>query len=99
MKSLLGVEFEYQEDDLKKEEPVKSKDIDFSKIFLPKDLLIQLRDAAEMYSITSLEIGLDELTPQEDKNFSDLTEYFNESFKNYNMTEIQEVLKKVNVDE
>ncbi len=95
LNNLLGVEFQYLDDAPKEKKILNIQNIDFSALSLPKDILIQLRKAAELNNVTEFENGLSKLPVDGDKNFCLFIEYLNETFKKYDMTKILDILGKI----
>ena len=82
----LHVEYETDEDE--------TLPIDLSKITLPKELFLCLKEAAEVYSVTELASYLDEvasLGAEEQR----LSEYLRDLIRNYDMEAFLEILSKI----
>ena len=83
---LLHVEYETDEDE--------TLPIDLSKITLPKELFLCLKEAAEVYSVTELTSYLDKvasLGAEEQR----LSEYLRDLIRNYDMEAFLEILSKI----
>jgi signal transduction histidine kinase/ActR/RegA family two-component response regulator len=96
LSNLLNVEYSYFEDVPVKKELINVQNIDFSKLSLPKALLIELRKSAEVNSITALENGLKKLPQGVDETYCQFIDYLHERLQSYDMNKILEALAKVN---
>jgi len=83
---LLHVEYETEDDE--------TLPIDLSKITLPEELFLRLKEAAEVYSVTELANYLDEVASLgvEERH---LSEYLRELIRNYDMEAFLEILSKI----
>lgn len=95
MKTLLGVEYEYKEAVPDSNQAATSpENLDFSKLQIPADLLIQLKEATELYQITAIESVLQTLKQSgDDGKF--LTEYLQAYMERYDMDGILDILGKI----
>lgn len=96
LKDLLGVEYEFQEGDVAKIGNVTEPDfLELSKIRIPEDLRIRLKEEVELYKVTEVENILQEISKiGEDGRL--LVDYLHIFLKNYDMEGIWDVLRKIN---
>jgi len=83
---LLHVEYEYDDDD--------SPQMDFTQIVLPEELLLRLREAAEMYDVTILREALNEVR-QIGEHGNLLAELLYELSRRFDMKGILDILESV----
>jgi signal transduction histidine kinase/DNA-binding response OmpR family regulator len=91
---LLDVEFEYEDDDLSKEELFATQKLDYSQISLSKDTLEQLKNASESYHVNDMEKVLNKLEGMEG-GFDGLVYQIKELMKSYDFEGVQEIVKQI----
>ena len=87
--NLLEVEYEYADEEAKQAAP-----LDLSEIELPEDLLLRLRNAAELYSTTELKGYLDEVERLGESGRR-LAGHLRSLLESYDMKGIEEVLAEI----
>ena len=83
---LLQIEYDYAD-----EEAIHTRELELSEITLPHELLMHLREAAEIYSFTKLNRRLDEVA-QLGKDEHQLAEHLRRFVNNYDMDTILNIL-------
>lgn len=94
LKNLLDIDYIYAEQELVESQQTKTEDLDFSSFKLSAELLNSLKDAAELYSITSLEKSLVDLE-QAGENYKPLAVHLRSLADRYDMEGVLEVLTKI----
>lgn len=92
---LLDVEFEYEQEEFTKQESSSATELDYSKIFLPEDLLLQIKKAAELYNISEMERALITLQSM-DGGCNQLAIQIEELLNRYDMEGITKIVEKLN---
>ncbi len=94
MKKLLGVEYEYAEESKSTVGKAGAGPRDFSAIAIPADLLSQLKEAAECYSVTEIE-SIFQVLGQQDENCQALVDHLRATYlKQYDMEGLNQFLEK-----
>jgi hypothetical protein len=93
-KNLLDIDYIYAEQELVESQQTKTEDLGFSSFKLPAELLNSLKDAAGLYSITSLEKLLADLE-QAGENCKPLAVHLRTLADQYDMEGVLEVLAKI----
>lgn len=95
LRKQLHIEFDYIEENPEKENLSQTKQIDFSRIFIPAERLSRFREAAMIGNITQLERSLSELVQfgGDDKT---LAQHLTSCVNNYDMEGVLNILEKVN---
>jgi PAS domain S-box-containing protein len=91
---LLDVEFEYDQEVLVEQEPSNLKELDYSKISLPQDLLSQIKEAAELYNVTQMEMLINKFQSR-DEGCKQLAVHFEDLLSRYDMAQINEIVEKL----
>jgi signal transduction histidine kinase/DNA-binding response OmpR family regulator len=94
LSSLLGINFTFQDENFQRDKTSQPKTLDYSQFFIPRDLHVKLKEAAELYNITLFENLLKELT-KEDKCLFPLIEHLSTLTADYQLEEIQKILEVV----
>lgn len=94
LKNLLGIDYIYAVQETEETKENKTEDLDLSSIKLPAELQNSLKQAAGLYSITSLERAIADLE-QADKNYGPLAEHLKTLSGQYDMEGVIEVLEKI----
>jgi signal transduction histidine kinase/DNA-binding response OmpR family regulator len=88
---LLKISFIYKNEDSLERESTNPVELDYSQVSLPEDLYRQLKEAAELYNITNLEIAIKKLQGM-DENSCQLAIQLSECLKRYDMDRILEII-------
>jgi signal transduction histidine kinase/CheY-like chemotaxis protein len=94
LKNLLGIDYIYEEQELVESQQTKTEDLNPYSFKLSAELLNSLKDAAGLYSITSLEKSLADLE-QAGENYRPLAEHLKTLAGQYDMEGVLEVLAKI----
>jgi len=91
--SLLHVEYEYTDIGA-----TDALSLELSKITLPEDLFLRLKEAAELQSLTKLELYIDEVA-QLGENGQKLSEYLRRCLHNYDTEAILDILSDMHLND
>ncbi len=96
LKNILNVEFEYEEEKVASSQGFLSHaPIDYSKIIMPEELFLKLKEASKVNNLTLLESVLVELQ-NVDENCARLGTQIRELLRKFDMDLIEEIVEKLN---
>jgi len=92
---LLDVDFEYEREESTKQGSSSTVELDYSKISLPEDLILQIKKAADLYHISEMEKALNTLQSM-DGSYDQLAVQIEELLNRYDMEGIGKIIAKLN---
>jgi len=92
---LLDVDFEYEHEESTKQGSSSTVELDYSKISLPEDLILQIKNAADLYHISEMEKALNTLQSM-DGSYDQLAVQIEELLNRYDMEGIGKIIAKLN---
>jgi PAS domain S-box-containing protein len=95
---LLDIKFEYETEESPEQKPLNIYNLDLSKISLSEQLYSELKDAAEMYSITKLERAINKLHCENEEQ-NQLAAMMIDLLNKLDMDEILDIIGKLNHEE